>query len=71
MFGKWLKEQRLNAGLTQQELANMLGISRQSIIEFESGQRTAGLNALKRISEFFNISIYELRQMEENENVKY
>lgn len=67
MFGKWLKEQRLNAGLTQQQLADLLGLTKESIAYFETGARTPGLCALKKISEFFNISIYELRRkMEEN-----
>ena len=67
MFGKWLKEQRLNMGLTQKELGNLLGLTWTTIYEFETGKRTAGLCALKKISEFFNISIYELRKMmEEN-----
>lgn len=67
MFGKWLKEQRLNLGLTQQELANLLGLTNQTIYELEVGRRTAGLNALKKLSDFFGVSIYELRKlMEEN-----
>lgn len=65
MFGKWLKEQRLNAGLTQRELATLLNVTPETINYFESGKRTAGLPALKKISEFFNISIYELRKMME------
>ena len=68
MFARWLREQRLNAGLTQNELANLLGLTHQTINYFESGQRTAGLGALKKISEFFNISIYELRKMMEEHN---
>ena len=67
MFGKWLKEQRLNAGLTQVELAHLLGLTPETIAYFETGKRTAGLHALKKLSDFFNISIYELRKMmEEN-----
>ena len=67
MFGKWLKDQRLNLGLTQTELANLLGLTVVTISDFESGKRTAGLCAMKKISEFFGISIYELRKMmEEN-----
>jgi transcriptional regulator with XRE-family HTH domain len=62
MFGKWLKEQRLNAGLTQKELANLLGLTTETIGYFETGARTPGLSAMKKISEFFNISIYEIRQ---------
>ena len=65
MFGKWLKEQRLNLGLTQQELANFLGLTKQTIINFESGKNTPGLCALKRLSDFFGISIYELRKLME------
>ena len=63
MFGKWLKEQRLNAGLTQQELANLLGLAKESIAYFETGARTPGLSAIKKISEFFNVTIYEIRKM--------
>lgn len=67
MFGKWLKEQRLNLGLTQKELANLLGLTKQTIINFESSNNTPGLSALKRLSDFFGVSIYELRKlMEEN-----
>jgi transcriptional regulator with XRE-family HTH domain len=67
VFGKWLKEQRLNLGLTQQELANLLGLTKQTIYELEVSRHTAGLNALKKISDFFGVSIYELRKlMEEN-----
>ena len=67
MFGKWLKEQRLNAGLTQQELADLLDLSKETIAYFETGARTPGLCAIKKISEFFNTTIYEIRQMmEEN-----
>lgn len=66
MFGKWLKEQRLNLGLTQKELAILLGLTEQTIVNFETGKHTAGLKALKKLSDFFGISIYELRQkMEE------
>ncbi len=65
MFGKWLKEQRLNLGLTQQELANLLGLTKESIAYFETGIRTPGLCAIKKISEFFNTTIYEIRQMME------
>jgi transcriptional regulator with XRE-family HTH domain len=66
VFGKWLKEQRLNLGLTQRELACFLGLTKQTIINFENGKNTPGLSALKKLSDFFGISIYELRQkMEE------
>lgn len=67
MFGKWLKDQRLNLGLTQKELANLLGLTEQTIVNFESGRHTAGLKALKKLSDFFGVSIYEIRKiMEEN-----
>lgn len=66
MFGKWLKDQRLNLGLTQRELGNLTGLTNITINQFESGERLPGLHALKRLSDFFGVSIYELRQkMEE------
>ena len=57
MFGKWLKEQRLNLGLTQRELANLTGLTNITINNFESGKNTPGLCALKRLSDFFGVSI--------------
>ena len=35
MFGKWLREERLNLGLTQRELANLLGLTEESINYFD------------------------------------
>ena len=65
MFKQWLKDQRLNAGLTQTELGNLLGLTKETIAYFETGARTPGLCAMKKISDFFNISIYEIRKMME------
>jgi transcriptional regulator with XRE-family HTH domain len=66
VFEKWLKEQRYDLGLTQRELANLLGLTEETINYFENGKRTPGLQALKKLSDFFGVSIYELRRkMEE------
>jgi transcriptional regulator with XRE-family HTH domain len=43
-------------------------LTKVTISEFESGKRTAGLHALKKLSDFFGISIYELRLKMEEEN---
>ena len=66
MFGKWLKDQRLNLGLTQRELGNLIGLTNITINKFENGESLPGLYALKKLSDFFGVSIYELRlKMEE------
>ncbi len=48
-----LREQN---GMTRQQLADVLGISRASLEYYEKGQRTPDINMLYRLSEYFNIS---------------
>lgn len=51
-----LKELRLEKGLTQEKLANKLGINRTTIAKIESGDRDLTLDHLQRLSSFFNVS---------------
>ena len=62
-FKKWFKDQRLNKGLTQKELAKDLGISAVTIWNFETGHSVPKLYNIKAICEYFNVSIEELRKM--------
>ncbi|MBK5228791.1 MAG: helix-turn-helix transcriptional regulator [Actinobacteria bacterium] len=46
--GELIKEARLRAGLTQQELADRMGSSQSVIVRWESGQRSPTVETLVR-----------------------
>ncbi|SEG07536.1 DNA-binding transcriptional regulator, XRE-family HTH domain [Eubacterium ruminantium] len=52
-----LKEARKNAGLTQNELAEKLCVSRQAITKWESGKGIPDVENLKTIAKVLNVSI--------------
>ncbi|MEM7368573.1 MAG: LexA family transcriptional regulator [Bacteroidota bacterium] len=57
VIGKNLKFLRKMKGLTQQELANHLGIRRSSIGAYEECRATPKYETLEKISDFFRVSI--------------
>lgn len=59
-FNRKLQELRKQRGLTQEELAEALYVSRTAVSKWESGRGYPGIDSLKAISEFFSISIDEL-----------
>ena len=59
-FGKTLYQLRKGAGLSQKELADLLGVAQASINYWEKGQRIPSIEAAKSISTFFNISLDKL-----------
>ena len=50
-----LKELRLEKGLTQEKLANKLGINRTTIAKIESGDSDLTLDHIQRMSDFFGV----------------
>ncbi|MBR6091019.1 MAG: helix-turn-helix transcriptional regulator [Anaerolineaceae bacterium] len=59
-FNEKLKELRKNKGLTQEELAEALFVSRTAISKWESGRGYPGIDSLKELAGFFSVSIDEL-----------
>lgn len=55
-----LKELRNSKGLTQEELAAALFVSRTAISKWESGRGNPSIDSLKEISSFFSITLDEL-----------
>ena len=51
---------RSKTGMSQEELAERLGISRQSISKWESGQSVPDLKKLIILSEIYNVTIDSL-----------
>lgn len=52
-----LKELRNKKGMSQRELANFLQLSPSAIAMYETGQREPDSETLKKIADFFNVSI--------------
>ena len=59
-FHEKLKELRKNRGLTQEELAEALYVSRTAISKWESGRGYPSIDSLKEISSYFSVSIDDL-----------
>lgn len=57
MFGSTLKKLRLENDLTQQQLADKLGISRSAIGMYENGDREPDFETLEIIADFFNVKL--------------
>ena len=67
-FGKNLRYLRHLNNMTQIDLAKKLNTTRQSISNYERGQRFCDLNTLVEISELFNISIDDLLKKKLSDN---
>jgi len=59
-FHEKLLELRKSRGLTQEELAEALYVSRTAISKWESGRGYPSIDSLKEISRFFSVTIDEL-----------
>ncbi len=60
-----IKEHRLQRGLSQQELADAVGVSRQSINSIERGRYTPSLPLALRFARLFGCATEELFEIEE------
>lgn len=56
-FAKRLKVLREERKLSQTELANALGISRGSLSFYENAERTADIEMLNKVSEYFGVTL--------------
>lgn len=56
-FNTRLKELRTSKDLTQQKLAEFIGISKSSINMYERGEREPGLDLIENIADFFNVDL--------------
>ena len=58
--GELIKAARKNARMTQAELAKRMGISFQSIAQWENGLRDPKIETIKRIANALGVDVYEL-----------
>ena len=64
-FNEKLQELRKRKGLTQEELAEVLFVSRTAVSKWESGRGYPSIDSLKVVASFFCVSIDELLSGEE------
>lgn len=64
-FHEKIQELRKQKGLTQEELAHALFVSRTAISKWESGRGYPNIESLKAIGKYFSVSIDELLSGEE------
>lgn len=64
-FNEKLQELRKQKGLTQEELAEVLYVSRTAISKWESGRGYPNIDSLKAISSYFSVSLDDLLSSDE------
>lgn len=69
-IGKKIKQLRLNKGVTQETLANALGVTYQAVSRWENETTMPDISLLPQISVFFGVSIDELFEFTEESQYK-
>ncbi|MDO4650555.1 MAG: AAA family ATPase [Eubacteriales bacterium] len=64
-FGNQLYGFRCRAGLTQQEVADQVGVTNKAVSKWENGKTKPTLNVLRKLSVLYQISLEELLTMSE------
>lgn len=62
-----IEERRKAQGMTQQQLAVLLGVSRQTIISLESGKYNPSILLAHKIAQTFGVHIGDIFLFEEDE----
>lgn len=65
IFSEKLKTERTKQGWTQDELAEKLFVSRQSVSKWENGQNYPSIEIIIKISDLFGVTIDELLRSDE------
>lgn len=63
-LGENLKKYRKEHGMSQEELATQINVTRQAISAWETGKAVPAVSTLKILADYYNISIEELCGME-------
>lgn len=67
MLGNQIKRQRTASGISQVDLARALGVSKQSVSNWENNNIMPSIDMLKKICQYFSCSADYLLELSENE----
>jgi|SRR5690554_4828199 len=65
-IGKNIKRIREDRGLTQQSIADLIAMHRSNYSRVETGDRDLSIEAISKIAKFFNLTIDQLVNLEED-----
>lgn len=68
LFGKRVKELRKQNHLTQEKLAELIGIDTRNLIKIENGETFPRIQTLEKLLEVLNIAPYEIFRNEHLDN---
>jgi putative transcriptional regulator len=60
-----VRRHRLTRDITQSELADLLGVTRQTVLSIEKGKYTPSVGLALRLAEIFEVSVETLFQLNE------
>ena len=66
---KAIRKLRLDAGLTQEQLAIRLGVVKTTIAHYESGDKTPSFENLMKLARIFNVSTDYLLGLEKSQTL--
>lgn len=72
-IGKFIAELRKENNMTQQQLADKLGVTDRAVSNWENGRRLPDISLLKELSEIYDITIDEIiygKRIEEEEKIE-
>ena len=69
MFKDNLAQMRKVLQLTQEDIAEKLGVTRQSVAKWESGESVPDLDKCKQLAEIFGVSLDDLANYEPEKNM--
>lgn len=55
-LGSYIKSRRKNIGLTQQQLAELVGVSQDAISQYENGNREPGFNVTIKLCKVLSMN---------------
>ena len=67
-LGERIKNQRTRSGLSQERVAELVGVSRQSVTKWESGQSAPSTEKLFRLAEIFGTTVDMLLDIPDEKN---
>lgn len=65
--GEQIKEARMKRGLTQQELGDLIGISKHTVIKYEKNEREPNLETLTKLINLLDLDFWDIAPIEKIE----